>query len=338
MHIAIGDANQVRSRLCQDTIASLGQCGLLWVAHGAEETVKKASMSQPDLLLLSTDIASVCMDRIMVANPCAILLIASTGDGNSSIVFEAMGRGALDVIELDLQSLITRQAGMEKLSAKIAMIKLLIGLNNPQDKKKGVDMMTRKLFERQRPPLLVVGASTGGPRALEILFSAFHSPCPFAAIVVQHVDPAFAEGLAVWLQKQTGLLVEPVVAGRRPQVGKVLIACSNDHLIMHPNGELHYTPYPEDKTYRPSVDVFFQSVASCWKEVGIAALLTGMGSDGALGLKLLAASGWHTIAEHEESCVVFGMPRAAIEMGAAAEVLPIDEIGPAISQKLQVMS
>ena len=152
----------------------------------------------------------------------------------------------------------------------------------------------------------------------------------FATIIIQHVDAQFAPSLGKWLGEETGRQVEMVEDGRKPQKGLVLLAGKNDHLIMTKGGGLYYTEDPIDNPYRPSVDIFYSSVVTHWPDQSIAVLLTGMGSDGGKGMRALRDKGWHTIAQDERSSVVFGMPRAAIAMGGAVEVLPLEEIAPAI--------
>jgi two-component system response regulator WspF len=114
----------------------------------------------------------------------------------------------------------------------------------------------------------------------------------------------------------------------------VLLAASDDHLIVRPNRRLAYTPEPAQNPFRPSVDVLFESLAACWPRRGIAALLTGMRHDGAVGLLRLRQAGWFTIAQDEASSIVYGMPRAAAELGAACLVLPLQEIGARIRIEL----
>jgi len=110
----------------------------------------------------------------------------------------------------------------------------------------------------------------------------------------------------------------------------VFLAGRNDHLIFTPDLHFAYTTEPGDIPFRPSVDVLFKSVAKLWPSKGVAVLLTGMGRDGAEGLAALRRAGWYTIAQDEATSVVYGMPKAAKELGAAADVLPIGEVGPAI--------
>jgi two-component system response regulator WspF len=120
----------------------------------------------------------------------------------------------------------------------------------------------------------------------------------------------------------------------RPTSGKVLVAASDDHLEVTPNQTLRYTPNPRTSPYSPSIDVLFASAAACWPHTGVGVLLTGMLTDGAEGLLQLRMNGWHTIAQDEATCVVYGMPKAAAEKKAATEVLPLSEIGPAIVAKI----
>jgi chemotaxis response regulator CheB len=121
---------------------------------------------------------------------------------------------------------------------------------------------------------------------------------------------------------------------RHAQPGTALLAGSEGHLVLTPSGTFTYSDEPKESIHRPSVDVFFKSLAEHWPAQGIAVLLTGMGRDGAVGLHELRQKGWRTIAQDESSSVVFGMPKAAIQLGAAERTLGIGEMGPAIGRLL----
>ena len=178
--------------------------------------------------------------------------------------------------------------------------------------------------------VVAIGASTGGPKALCDVLSTFPAQPDFAVAVIQHVDMRFAAGLAQWLND---LVPPPVCLAEENQslrAGRVYVAGTNDHMVLDGNHRLHYTPHPRECPYRPSVDAFFSSLTRNGLTPCTAALLTGMGKDGAIGLKALRDAGWHTIAQDEASSVVYGMPRAAAEMNAASEVLDIMQIGPAL--------
>ncbi len=116
------------------------------------------------------------------------------------------------------------------------------------------------------------------------------------------------------------------------------MAGSDDHLTLGPDRRFAYTAEPRDYPYRPSVGVFFASLAAHWPGPGVAALLTGMGNDGARGLAELKALGWHTVAQDRATSVVYGMPKAAAELNAAAEVLPLPQIGPAVRARLAALA
>ncbi len=174
------------------------------------------------------------------------------------------------------------------------------------------------------PPLILIGSSTGGPAALVAVLSRFPRNFPGAVIIVQHIDAKFAPGLAAWLETQISLPVALIQDGDRPQPSKVLLAGCDAHLILQANLKLYYTPDPQDYPYRPSVNLLFQSMARHWPHPGTALLLTGMGYDGADGLKSLRDRSWHTIAQSAASCTVYGMPKAAIDRDAAVQVLSPD--------------
>jgi two-component system response regulator WspF len=153
-------------------------------------------------------------------------------------------------------------------------------------------------------------------------------------LVVQHVDVAFSQGLAKWLGDRTGRPVRVAEHGQQPVAGDVLLAGTNDHLVLSRTRALEYREEPREVFFRPSVDVFFDSVADHWPHPGIALLLTGMGKDGAKGLLKLRSRGWHTAAQDEATSVVWSMPKAGIDLGAACEVLSIEQMAKTLVSRL----
>jgi len=155
---------------------------------------------------------------------------------------------------------------------------------------------------------------------------------PAAVVVVQHLGEDFTVGVAEWLQRGTPLEVRVAREGDRLAAGTVLVAGGNDHLIFKTSGKLGYTADPRDKIYRPSIDVFFQSVCRLWRGSVVGVLLTGMGRDGAQGLQTIRAQGHHTIAQDEATSAVYGMPKAAAALNAAVDILPLDRIAGRITE------
>jgi chemotaxis response regulator CheB len=178
----------------------------------------------------------------------------------------------------------------------------------------------------RRDRLVAIGASTGGPHAVSRVLAALPKEFSAAIIIVQHVDERFAVGMADWLSHECPLPVRVALEGERPVAGSALLAKTNDHLVFKTPSRLGYTPEPRNEPYRPSVDVFFESLAECWPGEAVGVLLTGMGRDGAQGLQAMRQKGHHTIAQDQASSAIYGMPKAAAALGAAVEILPLETI------------
>jgi two-component system response regulator WspF len=183
----------------------------------------------------------------------------------------------------------------------------------------------------QRQGLVAIGSSAGGPAALETLLKALPENFPAAIVLVQHVDQVFAAGMADWLSSESRLPVRLAREGEPPQPGTVLLAGTNHHIRLQKNGTLAYTAEPVNEIYRPSIDVFFESVARFWNGDTVGVLLTGMGRDGAQGLKMMRQQGWLTIAQDQQSSAVYGMPKAAAAIDAAVEIQPLERIAPRLT-------
>jgi two-component system response regulator WspF len=304
---------------------------IAWVARNGAEAVEKCAADTPDLILM--DLIMPVMDgveatrQIMNRSPCPILVVTATLEGNTAKVFEAMGCGALDATNIPVMgSDPAARQGRDALLKKIEMI----GKLNSQSSLSPLQRPSRPALSNRLPPLIVIGSSTGGPKALADVLSGLPAGLGAGVVIAQHVDSEFSAELAAWLNGQTDLNVRLASEGGRPALATVLLAGSNDHLIVTPDFTLAYTTEPGNIPFRPSVDVFFKSVAELWPSKGVAVLLTGMGRDGAEGLAALRRTGWYTIAQDEATSVIYGMPKAAKELGAAADILPIGEVAPAI--------
>lgn len=332
MRIAIVNDTLMAVEILRRVLVSIPEYNIAWTARNGAEAVAKCATDTPDLILM--DLIMPVMDgveatrQIMLNSPCAILIVTSTVSGHASQVFEAMGYGGLDAVNTPMLGLQGQAEGATELLTKIATIAKLIGKSAPHSPPKGGGK------KASVPPLIAIGSSTGGPKALVTILSQFPRPFPAAIVIVQHVDIEFAPGLADWLNQQITLPVSLAHPGCSLEAGKVLLAGTNDHLVLQSNRTLTYTEDPADYPYRPSVDVFFKSVAEHWPGTGTAVLLTGMGKDGAQGLKILRGRGWHTIAQNQGTCVVYGMPKAAAQLDAAKEILPLEAIASAILKSI----
>ncbi|WP_268799870.1 chemotaxis response regulator protein-glutamate methylesterase [Pseudomonas huanghezhanensis] len=299
---------------------------VVWIARDGAEAVARCAELTPDVILM--DLIMPVMDgveatrRIMAATPCAIVIVTVDREQNVHRVFEAMGHGALDVVDTPAIGGGNPKEAAAPLLRKILNIGWLIGQRDSPVRKASTPI--RDASQRQK--LVAIGSSAGGPAALEVLLKGLPVNFPAAIVLVQHVDQVSATGMAEWLSSSSGLQVRLARDGEAPQPGAVLLAGTNHHIRLLKNGTLAYTAEPVNEIYRPSIDVFFESVASYWNGDAVGVLLTGMGRDGAQGLKLMRQRGFLTIAQDQQSCAVYGMPKAAAAIDAAREIRPLDAI------------
>jgi two-component system chemotaxis response regulator CheB len=175
----------------------------------------------------------------------------------------------------------------------------------------------------------VIGASTGGPAAVMTVMKSLTSNFPAPIVIVQHIYQGFSEGFSSWLERNLPFGVSLAGEGDRLAAGRVLVAPDGFHTVLEA-GRVHLTDDPPINSCKPSVDALFLSAAEVYRENTVGVVLTGMGSDGAKGAKAIKTRGGHVIVQDEESCVVFGMPQSAIQIGAADEVLPLNDIAEAL--------
>jgi two-component system, chemotaxis family, response regulator WspF len=307
---------------------------VIWSARTGAEAVKMAADARPDLILMDLimpDMDGVDATRlIMQDSPCVILIVTASPDQNTNLVFRALGAGALDVVATPV--LAGNTGSDHALLAKIRTMGKLIKADTPAGS--GSARTQERIARNTVSHLVAIGSSTGGPIALAKLFRHWTPPQDAAVVIVQHIDQAFTDNFANWLADQIGYPVGVIEQGSSLAPGKILMAKTNDHLLIDARGRLSYHAEPADYAYRPSVSVFFHCVARHWTREATGIVLTGMGRDGADGLLAMRHAGQLTITQDRASSAVYGMPRAAAEMDAADMILPLEEIGPALQRRL----
>ena len=319
-----------------------------WTANDGGEAIARTRADRPDLILMDLYMPGIdgveATRQIMSELPCAILLVTATVSGHLDKVYEAMGHGALDAIDTPILGPRGELAGTRLLLDKIESVGQLIGKSTGSSLDPcGVAAIPPPSAGASLPmpplhDLIVLGASTGGPRALVEVLSGLPATLASGIIIVQHLDSAFSQGLGQWLFEQTGRRVTLISDGQVPNPGEVLLASTNDHLVLSEYRRLHYSIEPRMNSCRPSVDVFFESLARNWPMPGIAVVLTGTGRDGATGLLQLRSQGWWTIAQEASSSVAGELPRSAVEIGAAKEILPLSRIADSIACRVHIQN
>ncbi len=260
------------------------------------------------------------VERIMSDLPRPIVLVVRSTNARH-LAFGLLDAGALEVVSL------TDHPDAEALRALRKQLLLLTSVKvvrHPRGRKR----RTSSVLPRVLPDftLVAIAASLGGPRALAGLLGEL--PQGFAApvIICQHITPGFSDDLARWLQSETGHRVHEATHGQRLVKGEFFVAPSHVHLVVSPGGTIKLDDGPPVGGFKPSCDLMLKSVAQSFGAKAIGVVLTGMGSDGAQGLKDIRSAGGHTIAQDKETSVVFGMPGRAVALGAAEVVLPLDRI------------
>jgi two-component system chemotaxis response regulator CheB len=327
------------SILLRRTLASIlnSHPGLEVVGECADPYEARERIRELDPDVLTLDIEMPRMDgltflrKLMRAHPMPVVMVSSLAAKGTDVAMEALELGALDVIwkprlsELRESSAVAQDIAEAVYEASFAQILLRPGTARPVSSQQGPQASGSRSPDRA---LIAVGASTGGTDALREIFSALPQELPPIA-VVQHILPGFIEAFVQRLDSCCALRVKVAAHGERAEPGTVYFAPSQVHLSLtgpaaQPSFELH----GGDRVSRhlPSVDVLFRSTARVCGPRACGIILTGMGSDGAKGLLEMARSGAETIGQDEETCVIYGMPRAAARLGAVKAQLPVSDI------------
>ena len=323
MRIAIVNDLKLAVEVLRQSVLRIPGAEVAWIAEDGRQAIEHCAKDRPDLVLMDMQMpvmdGAIATREIMRRTPCPIIVVTASIQANLDRVYDALGAGALDVTTTPIFGPGGAIEGLESLARKIDHVRQLEFGHTLRTPKAACAVPGGR-------GIIAIGASTGGPQALAaVLPRCMVLPAP--VVVVQHIDSAFVPGLVEWLARETGQTVVLAQEGHAPVVGTIHVACSDDHLVLV-DGLFMHRAEPRTLAHRPSVDVFFESLVGA--PCGVAVLLTGMGRDGAQGLHALRHAGWHTIAQDQATSVVWGMPGAAVGLGAAVDVLPIHRIAQAI--------
>jgi len=323
MRLAIvNDSLPAREGL-QRLLRTRPDCELLWAAENGLEAIDLCDQKRPDIILM--DMVMPGMDgaevtrRILSKHACAILIVTASIFDNASKIFEAMGAGALDVA---VTPNLSHPGEIAEFFRKLDQVQRLHGPEVTGMVEKYPIPMVNKKVPRTA---ILIGASAGGPTALAKILNTLPPGLPTGIVIAQHMDSRFDDAFISWLNDQSAWPVRKAIAGDEITSGQVIVAGANRHLIFTSSQQLGFTDEPQF-AYIPSIDVLFSSAARYWRGKLAGVVLTGMGSDGAKGLKQLREAGHLTLAQDRDSSALYGMPKVAAETGAASEILPLSRI------------
>lgn len=321
--------------LLKTILESDPEIAVIGMAASGEEGVRQALALKPDLITMDVHLPGMdgfaATRRIMEERPTPIIIVSSSVDQHEVLTtFNAIQAGALEVLQKptsinhpDFAALRERLLTTVKLMAEVKVIRRY---RSPMTRRSAGELpRSGRAFS-----LLAIGASTGGPAALNAILKELPAEFPLPVLIVQHMTTGFTAGLVAWLQLESRLRVKIAEDGEVLRRGTVYVAPDDTHLVVAGRGVVGLSKEPPVSHVRPSVTVLFESVARVYGPEAIGVLLTGMGDDGAAGLRAMRERGAATIAQDETTSAVYGMPKAAVELGAAEQVLPLPQIPAAV--------
>jgi len=327
--VVVEDDSAQRAELLR-VLLRAGDIAVLGHASSAAAAVTLIAKTLPDVVILDLHLrdgsSKHTIEQLMAHHPTPILVLFTSVDGRrSASAVEALVAGALEAVPWPEQW--TPELGTA-LRHTVHQISKVHVIRHPRGNR-SASTRPPPISRGGIPPVVAIAASTGGPSALATLLAGLNG-LRAPVLIVQHLHPDFTGGLVEWMSRVSALPVETAHHDQIPRPGRIYLAPGGVHLRLGPTLrlELHEAPVT---IHRPSADQLFESVAT-QGQAAIGVLLTGMGDDGARGLLAIRQNGGQTLAQDEESCAVFGMPRAAQRLGAVTEMLPLSALATAIQQ------
>ncbi len=360
--ILVVDDSVLYRKIVSNVLEKIDGVEVVGTAPDGEIALRKIGMLRPDLLTLDLEMPNVDGLGVLAAlqkqpnAPGVIMLSAFTSKG-AETTMSALQRGAFDFVLKPTGGAPEKTASQlrESLETKIeayarsGKLKPAIGTtptaphtkqaapglsiaNKTTDKTPAFEPTSMKP-SGMKPRILAIGVSTGGPQALSTLIPSLPADLPVPVVIVQHMPPLFTKSLAEGIDNKAALTVVEAADGDKLQAGCVYIAPGGSQLKIDPKGVdfvAKLTDDPPENSCKPAVDYMLRSLSQCIAPQTLAIIMTGMGSDGTLGCKLLKRKGATVVAQDKESCVVYGMPRAVVEAGLADRIVPLNELASTI--------
>lgn len=341
------------SLLMRHTIGRiLSEAGIhvIGYAKDGEEGLEKIADLQPDVVTLDVEMPRMdgmtMLRRLMETNPIPVVMVSTLTQRNAPAAIEALQIGAVDIVGKPggpyANASRLREVGQELVLKVKAAADAKLALN-PGAPKTGISGKDLIKTIADRPPrrssgIVVIGSSTGGPRALSTIFSALPGDFPWPIIVVQHMPAGFTRSLAQRLDSLSELSVAEAIGGHLPEPGEAWVAPGGMHLRFDQQKRMQLFDGPPHLGVRPGVDLALESAAEVWGKGTIAIILTGMGKDGTRGARKVKQVGGKVFTQSESTCVVYGMPRSVYEMGLSDQVVDLEDVASVLTQLAEAHS
>jgi two-component system chemotaxis response regulator CheB len=345
IRLAIVDDSAFVRKALQRVLQNESGILIVGLASSGEEMINNIHIWRPDVITLDLSMPGMggllTLEKIMERRPVPVIILSTHSSKDAPLTIEALHRGAVDFIDKQQYSLVDFDALRKVLVEKIYQVagtKILKAGHLSPDVETEIQKIRKTIVNAQHSfDAVVIGASTGGPPAIQQILEDLGASLTVPVAIVQHMPVGFTSSFARRLKDHLPFNVQEAADAELFQVGTVYIGPTGSHLRLKKLGNKVCTVlsrYPENLQHRPSADILFQSAAQTYGGRALGVILTGMGNDGAQGMVELSQVGAYTIAQDESSCVVYGMPRVAVELGAVKEILHIEKIGKKISELL----
>jgi len=348
MKVLIVDDSILIRGMIKSLIESLEGFSVAGEAANGKKAIEMIKICTPDIVLM--DINMPEMDGIMateiIMKTTPLPIIIFTSEDVAEVGYQALNKGAMEIIpKPDINQMNNKEfrQGFETILKHVVKFgRFKINLSRTTEKnysndhfsKEGLAPVNSQAPRKNHCKLVVIGASTGGPTAVRTVLSGLPADFPVPIILTQHIEIGFDKGYAEWLNDATSLFVR--VARKHDHLipGEVLVAPATHHLICR-DGDVLWDDGPRIDNQKPSVNKMFTTAAQIYGNALIGILLTGMGKDGAIGCKDITIKGGKTLVQDKESSMIFGMPKAAIELKAATQILPLEDIAKALRRQVK---
>lgn len=349
VRVLVVDDSAFMRKVLTELLQSDPQISVVGTARDGQDGVEKTQELQPDVVTLDVEMPKLdgygALQGIMSRRPTPVVMVSSHTSEGAEATIRALALGAVDFVakpsgSISLNMHITREELVAKVKAAAgATPRFRRSTAEMAPIRREVKAVARAMLkpsplESGALPrrLVLIGCSTGGPGALHHIIPKLPGDLPAAVLVVQHMPPGFTKSLAQRLDELSPISVKEAEEGDRLRDGRVLLAPGGFHMTVDAEGRIRLNQEPPMHGVRPAVDKTFESVVPAWQERMVGVILTGMGYDGGKGMVGLKKAGGRTIAEDASTCVVYGMPKVVVELGAADQVLPVHEIAEAITR------
>ncbi len=339
--VLIADDSAFMRNALSSMLSSDPEIKVIGTARDGVEAVEKTAQLKPDLVTMDVEMPRMdgieALRLIMDKTPVPVIMVSSLTTEGAQVTLDALDHGAADFIPKNLSDL----------SINIVKIKEMLIDKVKQIARSGLGRKHRALSAAQRAALapkvipvrvtgerrvniVAIGTSTGGPRAIQEIVPRLPRDFPVPIVIAQHMPPNFTKPFAERLNQISQIAVKEAEEGEPLKPGVVLIAPGRGHMRVNRvrgiETVVNISENREEFIYRPSVDYLMQSLSEFFPGRALGVILTGMGNDGAKGLAAMKQTGCRIFAQNEDTCVVYGMPKAVVEAGIADKVLPIEEM------------